>query len=207
MLKEKLWRICIIGILVISILSGCNKAKDTANNVPDVDVEEAMKFLNVTTDGEEKTEEITSLEDLYFDRYKYYEGFVSPKDPNAILSIGEEEKVFKVGQDIQPGNYIAVRNGEYASVTINEDGNLGDGDILFIDLCDVNCIFELKDGQYLVAKGCNVYENNSEYKAPMDGDAYLPGMFQAGLHIPIGEYVAIGAYPAVTVYRQDALNS
>lgn len=71
-------------------------------------------------------------------------------------------------------------NGEYASIFINEDGNDGSGSSIYSNLCEVSCIFELKSGQYLVAHGCNIYDINYDFKAPMEGDAYLPGMFQVG---------------------------
>ncbi len=205
MIKAKVWRIVAISVLGISILSGCNKAKDMVNNIPNR--EEIQESSEVTKEIQKEAKEVGSIEDLYFDRYNY-DGFVKLNDPNATLSIPEgKDQVYKVGEHIQPGMYMAVRNNEGAAcVTINEDGNLGDGDTLFIDLCDVNCIFELKAGQYLVAHGCNIYDIEKEYKAPMDGDAYLPGMFKVGAHIPEGEYVAIGAYPLVKVYNANAIN-
>lgn len=91
---------------------------------------------------------------------------------------------YKVGTDIQAGEYILFASGGtgYFSVSTDANGN----DIIINENFNYNTIITISDGQYFELVRC--------YAVPFDeiesGDIDLSGegMFKVGTHIPAGEY-------------------
>lgn len=95
--------------------------------------------------------------------------------------------MYKVGSDIQAGEYVLVENGSMAYFQITKDSTGTLDSILANDNFSNRSIITIKDGQYLEFRGCKAYLFNV---APtINANNVLPeGMYKVGTDLSPGEY-------------------
>ncbi|MBR3564283.1 MAG: hypothetical protein IKN92_05770 [Clostridia bacterium] len=94
-----------------------------------------------------------------------------------------EEGQYKVGIDIQPGEYVVFCDSSLGYFSVTKDPN-GD-DIIFNETFDYNSFFTVKEGEYVKISGAYAYPvEGNEFELDTSGE----GMFRVGIDIPAGEY-------------------
>ena len=201
---KKAVQIIMIAVLGLSLLGGC-KPKE---QLEQASAQEADSSKEQELISSELVKEAVSLEDLYYYR-ENFSAFVQKGDKEALLSLGEDAQIYKVGQDIEEGEYMAVCNHDTfaGNITVTKDGDPDANEYLNMDTFYINTIFKVKNGEYVSARLVNIYPIKSKFKVPMQGEAYLPGMFKVGEHIPVGEYLGIGDYVSAYVFSEPYSNA
>lgn len=92
---------------------------------------------------------------------------------------------YKVGTDIEAGEYVLFAKGGMGYFCISSDSN-GD-DIIQNDNFDYNSIVTVTDGQYLELVRCKAEPIDDADEIALTAT----GMFKVGTHIPAGEYKLI----------------
>ncbi|WP_321833512.1 hypothetical protein [Clostridium butyricum] len=127
----------------------------------------------------------TTIDGRYLNSSGAWTENVYANDPNAI-----KEGTYKVGQDIQAGEYLVkctsdfggyyecTANGNFESVIFN--GNVSKGSSDYITL---------KEGEYIKLQRCVMYTTaNAPSIVPSDG-IYKEGTYKVGKDIQAGEYL------------------
>lgn len=95
--------------------------------------------------------------------------------------------MYKVGSDIQPGEYVLISNGiGYFQVSKDSTGKLES--IISNDNFTTNAIVSVKSGQYFEFKGSKAYPIAKAPKLEPKNGKLGEGTYKVGLHIQPGEY-------------------
>ncbi|CEQ03000.1 cell wall binding protein [[Clostridium] sordellii] len=96
--------------------------------------------------------------------------------------------MYKVGEDIDAGEYLLVGDGPYAYYQVSNDSTGDAESIISNDNFSTNRYLTVSDGQYLQTKGCKIVKP-SEIVLNMDeANTLKDGMYKVGVDIPAGEY-------------------
>lgn len=116
-----------------------------------------------------------------------------------ILSVKGKAK-YKVGEEIQHGEYILFTHDNsngYMEIT-DETGEIVNNSSMYYTE-----IINIKQGQNVLFQNLDVYSIDKVPYIPKKDEAYLPGHFKVGMHIPAGEYLAIGDFIVLETYSDN----
>lgn len=174
-MKKKIISILLVAGLTFSLV-GCGSESTTNNNNSNKEIEQS----NNTETSENKTEdEESKKEETQKEEVK--------KEENKGIKAG----TYKVGTDMQAGEYIFIASSAlgYVECTTDSTGNLES--IVFNDNVKGNIYLTVNDGEYLKATGGTLYPvEEAPTIVPSDG-VYKDGMYKVGKDIPAGEYKVI----------------
>ncbi|WP_413524055.1 hypothetical protein [Carnobacterium divergens] len=95
--------------------------------------------------------------------------------------------MYKVGTDIEPGEYLIYGNNGYVELSSDSTGNTES--IISNENISGDFILTINEGQYLTLKGASAYP--IEYRHPINFDnttKLSDGMYRVGPDLPAGEY-------------------
>lgn len=117
-----------------------------------------------------------------------------------------ESGQYKVGTDMEPGEYVFFANSSRGYFCVSSDAN--GNDIISNENFSYNSIMTVCDGEYLELSRCYAVPISEVTELPID----KANMFKIGVHIPAGEYKlisdgAMGYYCIYSDNRQDDIES
>ena len=162
--------------------------KTESKSAEEAPKEEAKKE---ETPKEEVKEEETPKEEVKTEEPKKEETPKEEVKKEETTSKGIKAGTYKVGTDMQAGEYIFIASSAlgYVECTTDSTGNLES--IVFNDNVKGNVYLTVNDGEYLKATGGTLYPvEEAPSIVPSDG-VYKDGMYKVGKDIPAGEYKII----------------
>lgn len=128
--------------------------------------------------------------------------FFGSGDSNATPLLTEGS--YKVGQDIDPGEYYAVCNGYNMYIAVSKDSS-GTLDSINYNLnTEGNVYITLKEGEYLEISGGEIYDlSDAPYTKPENG-VLTEGMYKVGEDIAPGEYTLDAINSGYIEVRSDS---
>ncbi|SHH06497.1 hypothetical protein [Tepidibacter thalassicus] len=114
-----------------------------------------------------------------------------------------DDGMYKVGTDIQPGEYLIVADGmAYYELDKDSSGNLES--VISNDNFTINRYIQIKEGEYLKLKNCKLYAVD---KAP---ELAVKEMYKVGYDLQAGEYKVVaegmGYYEVAKNARGGVMN-
>lgn len=189
--KKFFWKNVLIGILsglciiliIINIIQ-FNKANTSSGKTKNKNMTSTTIGVNNTKEQEKTTEDLTT------DTSNNTQENSVPVDADYTFLFADEqlftdcktEGVYKVGVDLEPGNYLVYGLCDEASYSIytNEDDKPYNNCIYSIVTLKENEYIELYYGSILISETQIQKDNMKQY-----------GMFEVGKDIPAGEYKAV----------------
>ena len=119
-----------------------------------------------------------------------------------------ESGMYKVGSEIDPGEYFVTRNkGSLAYVQVDSDSTGSFDSIVATENIATFHYISVIDGQYLTVKrGTFVKAEDAEVPGPDSDGNYGVGMYRVGIDIPAGEYKATPR-PGDSIYYEVTSDS
>lgn len=179
-MKKKIISILLVAGLTFSLI-GCGSESTT--NVNDNSNKKIEQSNNIET-SESKTKEEPKSEENKQEETKKEE---VKKEENKGIKAG----TYKVGTDIQAGEYIFIASSSLGYIECTTDSTGDIDSIVFNDNVEGNVYLTVNDGEYLKATGGTLYPvEEAPSIIPSDG-VYKAGMYKVGKDIPAGEYKVI----------------
>lgn len=100
-----------------------------------------------------------------------------------------EPGMYKVGVDIEAGEYVLIAVGNSGYFCVSADANKDD--IIFNGNFGVNSIITIYDGEYLDLSGCLAVESSVFYELYTVKHEVSGVMLKVGVDIPAGEYKVV----------------
>lgn len=133
-----------------------------------------------------------------------------PDDSLTVLPAG----MYKVGADIQPGEYIITKNANesYASISVSTDATGSFDSIIKSDSVDARYYITVSDGQYITLYNSSLYISAADAPPVDASNGFIPsGMYKVGTDLQPGEYVVVKnadeSYASYTVLKNSNANA
>jgi len=132
----------------------------------------------------------------------------SKPEPPKVESLGLAPGMYKVGSDIQPGEYVLLGDSAYFQIASNSTGDMTA--IVCNDNFSNRSIVTLSAGQYITVTNARIVPMNLAPKVAPVNNMLSEGMYKVGLDIQPGEYKVIAngsGYIEVAKDSKHSMNS